>query len=282
MRKIIYTAVLLHLILACSTDSATDQGDGGVGPGDQQPPEPTEIETKIVAHRGAYKEFDLPENSRASLSKALEIGVDVVECDVQLTKDEQLIVYHDEQVLGKFIKDQTYDELLGHSLGNGEKIPLLSEFLEISVGEDHMLWLDIKSLSEAAGGNIQSIRAGELAADLIRELNAEANVAYIVGRKAILDKCIGAIRGDWEIAYMNTEYTPQQFLGSGYVWANFDYAKFHQNRALMESYLNQGIKMSFYTIDDSSVMDWFLGQEGVYGITTNEPALLVSKMKTKN
>jgi len=36
----------------------------------------TAQQTKIIAHRGAWKEFNLPENSIASLEKAIELKCD--------------------------------------------------------------------------------------------------------------------------------------------------------------------------------------------------------------
>ena len=41
--------------------------------------------TKVIAHRGAWKEFNLPENSIASLEKAIELKCDGAEFDVRRT-----------------------------------------------------------------------------------------------------------------------------------------------------------------------------------------------------
>ena len=49
---------------------------------------------RLYAHRGASAER--PENTLASFERALEIGVDALELDVQLTRDHYLIVHHDE------------------------------------------------------------------------------------------------------------------------------------------------------------------------------------------
>lgn len=48
---------------------------------------------KPIAHRGAYGE-DIPENSLAAFKKAVELNLPV-ELDVRLTKDNELIVFHD-------------------------------------------------------------------------------------------------------------------------------------------------------------------------------------------
>mgnify|MGYP000412425567 CR=1 FL=1 len=48
---------------------------------------------RIYAHRGASGEF--AEGSEAAYLAAIEQGCDGFECDVRLTKDKQIICYHD-------------------------------------------------------------------------------------------------------------------------------------------------------------------------------------------
>ena len=50
----------------------------------------------VVAHRGDWRE--VPENSIASIEHSIATGVDVVEVDLQMTKDSVLVLMHDETV----------------------------------------------------------------------------------------------------------------------------------------------------------------------------------------
>lgn len=52
-------------------------------------------ETKIIAHRGFSAAY--PENTQLAFLKALEAGADGVECDVRITQDSELILFHDEK-----------------------------------------------------------------------------------------------------------------------------------------------------------------------------------------
>lgn len=52
--------------------------------------------TKNFAHRGYSGKY--PENTLLAFEKAIEVGVDGIELDVQLTRDGQLVVIHDETV----------------------------------------------------------------------------------------------------------------------------------------------------------------------------------------
>jgi glycerophosphoryl diester phosphodiesterase len=51
---------------------------------------------KIVAHRGANDTE--PEHSLAAYVRAIELGVDAVECDVRLTNDGTLVCVHDRRI----------------------------------------------------------------------------------------------------------------------------------------------------------------------------------------
>ncbi|MCB0743237.1 MAG: hypothetical protein KDC67_04985 [Ignavibacteriae bacterium] len=274
--RIVYLVFAITLVFGCSKSENPDTT------GEKIEETPDEQNILVVAHRGAWKEFNLPENSIASLNKAIEIGSNISECDIQLTKDLQVVIFHDEMVRGKYIKEQTYSELSQFSLSNGEKIPLLSTYLDIVIENKFKLWLDIKSLSELAGNNAWSIKAGEEAAKVIENKNAQQYVSFIVGRMEVLDKCIGFAKGNWECAYMNADFTSAQFVSKGYSWANFSFEKFYQNNTtnnsqLITDYTSKKIKVSVYTIDDNTVMDWFLDQNSIYAISTNLPFKLLSK-----
>ncbi|MBN1684000.1 MAG: glycerophosphodiester phosphodiesterase [Gammaproteobacteria bacterium] len=51
---------------------------------------------KVIAHRGAS--CYAPENTQTAFKKAAEMGATWVEFDVKLTSDDQLIVFHDEEL----------------------------------------------------------------------------------------------------------------------------------------------------------------------------------------
>ena len=83
----------------------------------------------VVAHRGAWKKNNLPENSIASLQEAIRLGCTGSEFDVHMTADDSLVVNHDAHYAGKIIDKSTYAELLADKLSNGENIPTLREYL---------------------------------------------------------------------------------------------------------------------------------------------------------
>ena len=97
----------------------------------------------VVSHRGDWKQF--PENSLDAINSIIQMGGDVVEIDVQRTKDGQLILMHDERLdrttNGKgLIAETTFADIqklfLKDHDGNvtQHKVPTLKEVLLMSKG----------------------------------------------------------------------------------------------------------------------------------------------------
>lgn len=71
-----------------------------------RPPESLPL---IVAHRGGSP-GDV-ENSLAAFEHALEVGVDLIECDLRRSADGMLVLHHDERVDGVAVRSLTAREL---------------------------------------------------------------------------------------------------------------------------------------------------------------------------
>ncbi|MDM5229557.1 glycerophosphodiester phosphodiesterase family protein [Cytobacillus sp. NJ13] len=113
-----------------------------------------------IAHRGASALA--PENTLASFEKAIELGFDYIELDVRLSKDNQLVVIHDANVLRTtdgegLIEDLTVKDIKKLDAGSwfspefaGEKIPLLNEVLEKVSGKTGII-IEMKSPENQPG-----------------------------------------------------------------------------------------------------------------------------------
>lgn len=107
-----------------------------------------------IGHRGASG--TTPELTRAAFLRALELGVDMIEIDIQLTKDGYLVVIHDHELERTTngrgaVRDHTLAELKQLDAGAwfdqsfaGETILTLEEVIEI-VGRRAMLNVEVKS-----------------------------------------------------------------------------------------------------------------------------------------
>lgn len=97
-----------------------------------------------IAHRGASGEGLAPENTLAAFERAIELGVDLIELDVQETGDGRLVVIHDPTLdrttdLSGPVSEKTLAEIRRGDAGSwcssrfrGERVPLLEEVLELA------------------------------------------------------------------------------------------------------------------------------------------------------
>lgn len=97
-----------------------------------------------IGHRGASGEGLAPENTLAAFELAIELGVDLIELDVQQTGDGRLVVVHDATLdrttdLSGPVSDKTLAEIRRGDAGSwfsprfrGERVPLLEEVLELA------------------------------------------------------------------------------------------------------------------------------------------------------
>lgn len=122
-----------------------------------------------VGHRGAAGLE--PENTLRGFRRAIELGVDWVECDIHLTRDGRLAVIHDESVDRTTdghgpVSAFSLDELRRLDAGLGERIPSLEEVLETVRGH-------VRVLVELKGVGVE-----EAAVAIVTDLAMSENVTF--------------------------------------------------------------------------------------------------------
>ena len=153
------------------------------------------------AHRGLHtKDKTVPENSLPAFRAAAEAGYGV-ELDIQLSRDGQVVVFHDDtldRVCGVHgrVDEFTFEELRGMRLcGTQETIPLLTEVFEVMGG---------RTLSDAPASFRDEPKplAFALGCLFTNVLARPQFIAYGPGKKpwtARLAEAMGAIRVCWTV-----------------------------------------------------------------------------------
>lgn len=166
--------------------------------------------SKIFAHRGYSGKY--PENTMLAFKKAIECGVDGIELDVQLTKDGEIVIIHDETVDRTtdntgFVVDYTYEEISKLNANFKFKevkfvgIPTLREYFKYVKDFDIITNIELKT------GINEYLGIEEKVLELIKEFKLEEKVIissfnhFSVLRMKKLDskiKC-GFLSEDWII-----------------------------------------------------------------------------------
>ena len=98
------------------------------------------FKNRLIAHRGLHKNKIIPENSMLAFKAAIEKNY-AIEFDINITKDNQIVVFHDDDLnrlcnKKENIEDVSYDFLKDLNLyESNEKIPLLKELLDQVAGK---------------------------------------------------------------------------------------------------------------------------------------------------
>ena len=136
--------------------------------------------TLLGGHRGNPDEY--PENTLASFRSAIELGVDVIECDVHRSEDGGLPVIHD-HLLDRttngsgLVRDHTMAELKRFDAGSwkdarfkDERIPSIDEVLALARGQVGVA-IEIKNLPLPYPGIeeivVEAVRSAEMMRDVV-------------------------------------------------------------------------------------------------------------------
>ncbi|WP_257669597.1 glycerophosphodiester phosphodiesterase [Parapedobacter tibetensis] len=236
------------------------------------------IKNQAIAHRGAWKADNFPQNSIASLHRAIALGCAGTEFDVHLTKDDVLVVNHDKDFYGMDIATSTYKELLTKKHPNGESIPTAKEYLR-----EGMKQKKTKLIYELKTSNLGKERtrySADLSVQLVKKLNADEWVEYILfdydGAKRIIELDPNA-----KVYYLNGDVAPDQAKKDGFYGLDYNFNVYKKNPTWIKEAHDLGLVINAWTVNTEDEMLNLLNQN-VEFLTTDEPALAIEVINKHN
>jgi glycerophosphoryl diester phosphodiesterase len=231
---------------------------------------------QVIAHRGAWKKNNLPENSIASLKEAIRLNCHGSEFDVHMTLDSMLVVNHDPAFQGMPISKSTYAQLLTKKLSNGESIPTAEDYIKAGLKQKKTkLIFEIKPQKL---GKERDRYLAERCLALVRKLKAEQWVEYISFGYDICE-CLVANDPKAKIQYLNGDIAPEKVKADHITGLDYHYSAFQKNEWIAPA-KKLGLTLNAWTVNAVPEMEWLLANEFDY-ITTNEPELLFEVLKKK-
>ena len=242
----------------------------------------------IIAHRGDSDRC--PENTLASFASALEVGADLLEADVQLTKDGYVVVIHDPTLdrttsgAGS-VRAMTLAEVRGVSAGyparfgsgfGGERVPTLAEVLGLLRGRGRLM-IEIKGESVVAGEAADGIEARTVAE--VRKAGMAADVVLISFDRRALVRCrrhapeitrghlFGAGEAPDEIVAGAQEVGSELVLPERRMLGD----------ALHAAVRGAGLRLATWVVDDPEELR-ALARFELYGVATNRPGEMLDAL----
>jgi glycerophosphoryl diester phosphodiesterase len=236
-------------------------------------------DTKIIAHRGAWKEFNLPENSIAALQKAIEIKAFGSEFDVRRTLDGKLVVNHDPTHFGDTIELKTYAALNAKKLSNGEDLPLLQDYFKKGTASSHQTLL-ICEIKAALLSNTTSQLTATETVELAKQLDIEEKIIYISFDFDVL-QTIKTLRPSATVLYLENNKTLEQIMAAKFNGINFNYAQFLGNPSIAANAKKLHLMLGSWTVNKDEDFNQLLAQ-GIQYITTNYPERYLMQIDHKH
>jgi len=234
----------------------------------------------IIAHRGAS--FEAPENTLASVNLGWEQDADAVEIDVYLSKDNKIVVIHDEdtkRTAGEklVVQESMASDLRKLDVGSfkssdykGEKIPFLSEVIE-TIPEGKKLFVEVKCGTEILPFLKESfIKSGKI--DQLVIISFDFDV--VAGAKKIMPE----VPVYWLHFKLTGEYSTkwiEKAKEADLDGLNFRYKGISER--FIKSVHDANMEIYTWTVDDPEEAAKLL-KFGIDGITTNRPLWLKKEL----
>jgi len=241
----------------------------------------------IIAHRGdsAHR----PENTLASFASALEVGADIVELDVQLTRDQHLAVIHDPTVdrttngrgtVGAMTLAEVralsagYPAVFGDAYA-GERVPTLGEVLAFLRGRARVL-LEIKreSVTDDALGGVEARAIAE-----VRRAEMGRDVAILSFDRRALERC-RAQAPEITRGHLFDRAAPGQIV-AGARAAGCDLVlpeKGMLSDEVAAAARAAGLRVASWVVDEVEDLRR-LARFDLYGVATNRPGVLLEALQ---
>lgn len=228
----------------------------------------------VWAHRGASGYA--PENTLAAFQKAVDLDADGVELDIQLTKDDQIVVIHDETIDrtsdGKgWVKDYTLEELRAFNYNRTKPeykhadIPTMREVFELLKPTELFINIEIKT------GVVFYEKIEEKILALTKEMGMEDRVCYSSFNHYTVTR-IHELKPDAEVGFLYADGPidmPSYGVKHG-VNALHPALYNLQYDGFVKECKEKGLKLNVWTVNERPYMEMCC-QYGVDAIITNYP-----------
>lgn len=229
---------------------------------------------KIIAHRGFHKSEGASKNSLNALKAAQEAGWWGSECDLQLTKDGEVLVIHGPNHSdGKKklnVNKSTKAEVQALLLSSGEVVPTLDEYLQQTLkNKNTKLIIEVKNQPTPA----LETEIVEKTVKAVAKYGLENDVEYIAFRPFVCWELARLAPEGTKIAYLNGDYSPHYCRSMGCKGIDYKYTVLKQKKWMIKNAHKLGMYVNAWTVNKEEDIRWCI-QNGVDFITTDDPVLV--------
>ncbi|PNR93682.1 glycerophosphodiester phosphodiesterase family protein [Petrotoga sp. 9PWA.NaAc.5.4] len=227
----------------------------------------------VLGHRGYRAKY--VENTIESFKKAIEYGADGIEYDARLTRDEVLVVLHDDTINGIKLRDINYEELKNIKLKNNQTVPTVEEVIK-SLSDNVFLNLEIKEVQASFLSYNITKRYNALDRTLFSSFQVNALREL---RKIDKNVKIGLLV-EYETLNSIEDLHKELKLDSLNLWIDALKEDIESSKNFLKKWKNLGLKTFLWTLNDPEDLHTF---ESLYdAVITDEVELIVKEKRKMN
>lgn len=226
----------------------------------------------VVAHRGAWKQKEIPENSIASLEEAIEKGFTGSEFDVRMTLDSVLVVFHDPHYQNMEIRRTNYSDLVKFKLANGEKLPTLEEYIRAGSKKNHSTGL-VCEIKPVKTHSLREYIAREVLG-MVDSLKARPYINSYISFDYQILKEISKLDNSVKTQYLGGNKSPDDLKSDGITGLDYHMQVYKDHPKYISKAKELNLSLNVWTVNKVDDMKWFYDRGFDY-ITTDEPDILI-------
>ncbi|TDP02436.1 glycerophosphodiester phosphodiesterase family protein [Flavobacterium sp. 245] len=229
-------------------------------------------QNSIIAHRGAWKKNNFPQNSIAALKEAIRLGCKGSEFDIWFTADDSLIVNHDRIYNNLIVQNASYSQLTALKLSNGENLPTLREYIQ-AAKENNTTTKLVCHFQEGLNPVRRKLFATKIF-ECINKLKAQYLIIYASDSYALL-KEIRAKDALVDTRYlMGNAFPPEQVKKDNISGIFYYDSAYTNNPEWIESARANNLTLSVSGANNIDRIKWYL-KNNFDAILTDEPEFLI-------
>ncbi len=238
--------------------------------------QPTDRKPAVWAHRGASA--DAPENTLPAFELALQQGADGFELDIQFTRDDEIVVIHDETLERTtdgtgWVADHSLADLAGLDASNGfsrftgTRIPTLQQVLGLVRDNDATVNIELKN------SQMRYLGMEEKLAAMLADFGSPERFVLSSFNHYSLRKLAGlGVRSTLGALFGEPLFRPWKYaqkLGVGALHPPCSRPTL--SAKLVRRCHESGLKVHLWTVNDRADLEW-AARHGVDAVITDTPA----------
>lgn len=232
---------------------------------------------QIIAHRGFHASEGAARNSLNALKAAQEAGIWGSECDLQLTKDGEVLVVHGPSHPGTKgaktkvnVQKSTKAKVQAILLESGETVPTLEEYLQqLQKSNATKLIIEVKNQLTPK----HETEIVQKTVDLVAKYGLQNEVEYIAFRPFVCWEIARLAPKGTKIAYLSGDYSPAYCKSMGCAGIDYNFKVLKKKKNWIKQAHKLGMYVNVWTVNKEEDIRWAI-QNGVDFITTDDPVLV--------